>query len=175
MGEAYPLPDEFQSTVGRSMTSVSEPMAEKQVAEMETPAVDLPDTQMQVSVDVLANVPATLLADLGEVRKAKKKPAKPTKTEATLWWTEAQKAGWTMEQVVLTMVLRGWSRFDASWVQNVPPQTHQNAPQAVFKPEVVQPASPGAIARFKEAWARQKAQMLADSAKRREQQMAVRR
>lgn len=114
----------------------------------------------------LAGVPETLLQDLGEVRKAKKKPAKPTKTEANLWWAEAQKAGWSMEQVVLTMVLRGWSRFDASWVEHVPQQAVVQGREAVFKPEVVQPASHGAIAKFKEAWARQRAQMLADAAQR---------
>ena len=127
-----------------------------------------------LAIDVLADVPETLLQDLGEVRKAKKKPAKPTRTEAALWWDEAQKAGWTMEQVILTMVLRGWSRFEASWVQHVPQQATVQGRDAVFVPEVIQPASPGAIARFKEAWARQKAQMMADAARRREEQMARR-
>lgn len=134
-----------------------------------------PVSAPSIDANPLAGVPETLLQDLGEVRKAKKKPAKPTKTEANLWWAEAQKAGWTMEQVILTMVLRGWSRFDASWVHHVPQQATVQGRDAVFVPEATQPASPSAIARFKEAWARQKAQMLADAARRREEQMAVRR
>ena len=129
------------------------------------PVAPEPVSALVIDENPLAGVPETLLQDLGEVRKAKKKPAKPTKTEAALWWAEAQKAGWTMEQVVLTMVLRGWSRFDASWVEHVPQAIVQGR-EAVFKPEVVQPASPGAIAKFKEAWARQRAQMLADAAQR---------
>lgn len=123
----------------------------------------------------LAEVPATLLADLGEVRKAKKKPAKPTKTEAALWWAEAQKAGWTMEQVILTMVLRGWSRFEASWVQHVPPQTVVQGPQAVFKPEPVPVANPSVVAACRAKLAELRAQIVGDSARRREEQMARRR
>lgn len=171
----YPLAEVAQAVVEPSMASITEPMAQESVTEPAKLADAPVDTHAQIAVDVLADVPATLLADLGEVRKAKKKPAKPTKTEANLWWAEAQKAGWTMEQVILTMVLRGWSRFEASWVQHVPQQATVQGRDAVFVPEVTQPASPGAIARFKEAWARQKAQMLADAARRREEQMAVRR
>ena len=161
----YPLAEVTQVVIEPSTALMPESKANEAVNEV----VDT------LAIDVLADVPKTLLQDLGEVRKAKKKPAKPTKTEANLWWAEAQKAGWTMEQVILTMVLRGWSRFDASWVQHVPQQATVQGRDAVFVPEVTQPASPGAIARFKEAWARQKAQMLADSARRREEQMARRR
>ena len=151
------------------------PLLDAPVPTAHEPAAPEPVSAQVIDENPLAGVPETLLQDLGEVRRAKKKPAKPTKTEATLWWAEAQKAGWTMEQVILTMVLRGWSRFDASWVQHVPQQATVQGRDAVFVPEVTQPASPGAIARFKEAWARQKAQMLADAARRREEQMAVRR
>ena len=121
--------------------------------------------------DPLADVPATLLADLGTVRVAKKRPAKVTKTEAALWWTEAQKAGWTMQQVITTMILHGWARFQADWVQHVPPQTAPGR-DSVFQPETFTPASHSAIARFKESWAKQRAQILADSAQRREQTLA---
>ena len=151
------------------------PLLDEPVPTANELAAPEPVSAPSIDENPLAGVPETLLQDLGEVRRAKKKPAKPTKTEANLWWAEAQKAGWTMEQVILTMVLRGWSRFDASWVQHVPQQAVVQGREAVFKPEPVQPASPGAIARFKEAWARQKAQMLADAARRREEQMAVRR
>ena len=128
-----------------------------------------PVSAQVIEENPLADVPATLLADLGEVRKAKKKPAKVTRTEAQILKTEAEKAGWTLEQVIVTMICHGWSRFQADWVQHVPPQTRQIGQEAVFKPEVVQPASPSAVARFKAEWAKQKAQILADGARRREQ------
>ena len=130
-------------------------------------------SQEVLATDPLADVPATLLQDLGEIRRNKKRPAKPTKTEAALWWQEAVKAGWTMEQVITTMILHGWARFDASWVQNLPAHVQPGAPgrDSVFVPETFTPASPSAIARFKESWAKQRAQILADSARRREEQM----
>ena len=168
----YPLPDVAQAVVAPVEAEVHDTMAKETTPAADTLAIDPP---VEAPVDPLAEVPAHLLAELAEVRKVKKRTPKPTRTEANLWWAEAQKAGWTMEQVILTMVLRGWSRFEASWVQHVPPQAVVQGPQAVFKPEVVQPASPIAIARFKAEWARQKAQMLADSARRREEQMARRR
>ena len=124
-------------------------------------------SQEALDTDPLADVPATLLQDLGEVRKAKKKPAKVTRTEAQILAQEAAKAGLSVKDVVLLMVLRGWSRFEASWIPHVPPQAVVQGPQSVFVPEVVKPASPGAIARFKEVWAKQRAEMVANAAQRR--------
>lgn len=121
---------------------------------------DVPATSDQaVEADPLAEVPATLLADLGEVRKAKKRAPKPTKTEAALWWAEAQKAGWTMQQVITTMILHGWARFQADWVQHVPPQTAPGTPAAptVWKPTPHTPASANTIAQMKEKIAQMKA------------------
>ena len=143
------------------------------VVEAANPLAEGTGTTQAVEADPLAEVPAQLLVCLGEVRKAKKRPAKPTKTEAALWWQEAVKAGWTMEQVITTMILHGWARFDASWVQNLPAHVQPGAPgrDSVFVPETFTPASPSAIARFKESWAKQRAQILADSARRREEQM----
>lgn len=159
-----PSPEVVQAPVALPVAPVPETTAQKPAEPVET-----------IAVDPLADVPATLLEDLGEVRKSKKKPAKVTKTEANLWFSEAQKAGWTMQQVIVTMIVRGWSRFEADWVQHVPQQTHQSGPQAVWKPEPVQPASPGAIARFKETWARQRAAMVADIARKQGERMARRR
>lgn len=137
------------------------------------PLADVPATSGQaVEADPLADVPATLLADLGEVRKAKKRAPKPTKIEAALWWTEAQKAGWTMQQVITTMILHGWARFQADWVQHVPPQTAPSASPQVWKPEPHTPASPEVVAAAKAKLAELRAQILADSARRREQTLA---
>lgn len=163
-GGTVALPDVAQANAGQS--DAPDPTANELTADTAIPAVEV--------VDVLADVPATLLADLGEVRKAKKKPAKVTRTEAQILKTEAEKAGWTLEQVIVTMICHGWSRFQADWVQHVPPQTRQIGQEAVFKPEVVQPASPGAVARFKAEWAKQKAQILADGARRREEMARLR-
>ena len=87
----------------------NEPEGTNPPTDTATPAVEadpLPPTiQGQASeADPLAEVPAQLLVCLGEVRKAKKRPAKVTKTEAALWWTEAQKAGWTMQQVITCLL-----------------------------------------------------------------------
>ena len=116
----------------------------------EVPATDtLADVPAQaVEADPLAEVPATLLADLGEVRKAKKRAPKPTKTEAALWWQEAQKAGWTMQQVITTMILHGWARFQADWVQHVP-QTAPAAPK-IWEPTPHQPVNANTLAAMKE-------------------------
>ena len=93
--------------------------------------------------DPLADVPATLLADFGVVRKAKKKSATVTKTEAVVFAAEAQKAGMTVAQAITTCVLRGWSRFEAAWI---PQQAPAEPPQRYFVPETVQPASPAVVA-----------------------------
>ena len=125
------------------------------------------------AVAALASLPETLLADMAMIRVSKKRPAKITRTEAVMWWTEAQKCGWDMQTVITTMICHGWARFQASWVQNLPAHVQPGTPgrDAVFVPEAVQPAQPSTIARFKEVWARQRAEMLADSARRREEQM----
>lgn len=102
-----------------------------------------------IEADPLAEVPATLLADLGEVRKAKKRAPKPTKTEAKLWWQEAQKCGWDMQTVITTMILHGWARFNADWVQHVPPQAQPGQTQ-VWQPTPHTPASASTLAAIKE-------------------------
>ena len=112
-----------------------------------------------IEADPLASVPAQLLADLGEVRKAKKRSPKVTKTEANLWWAEAQKCGWDMQQVVLTMILHGWARFKADWVQNLPAHVQPGTPSApkCWEPEPYTPASPSTVAKMREQIAAMKA------------------
>ena len=89
-------------------------------------------------INPLQDVPNDLLNDFGIVRKNKKKSVTITRTEATLLSIEAQKAGLTMAQAITTCILRGWSRFEAAWI---PQQAPQQAPQRLFVPETVQPAS----------------------------------
>lgn len=175
---ASPLPD----TASAAIVVFEIPQAEQPKTAIE-PSQDVGGTVaspdpvqavVEATIDPLAGVPETLMKDWAEVRKHKKKTPKPVKTEAQILAQEAAKAGLSVADVILLCVLRGWSRFEASWVQHVPPQGQPGTPgrDSVFVPEVVQPASASAIARFKEAWARQRAQMLADSARRREEQMA---
>ena len=87
----------------------------------------------------LASVPAELLEDFGLVRKAKKKSPKVTRTEARVFAAEATKAGLTVPEMLKLCILRGWSRFEASWM---PPVAPTAPPQAVFKPETAQPNDP---------------------------------
>ena len=137
----------------------------------EAPPADTPtDTNQAVEADPVeaawAEVPAQLLADLGEVRKAKKRSPKITRTEAALWWTEAQKAGWTMEQVITTMILHGWARFQASWVQHVPPQLQLSGlgtPSKCWEPEPHTPASASTIAKMKERIAAMKSRWASEA------------
>ena len=158
-------------------TDTPTPAVEHQATNTEHQA-EAPATQGQASeadqaVAALASLPETLLADMALIRVSKKRPAKITKTEAVMWWQEAQKAGWDMQTVITTMICHGWARFQASWVQNLPAHVQPGTPgrDQVFVPEVFQPASASAITRFKESWAKQRAQILADSARRREEQM----
>ena len=77
-----------------------------------------------------------------------------------------------MQQVITTMILHGWARFQADWVQHVPPQTAPSASPQVWKPEPHTPASPEVVAAAKAKLAELRAQILADSARRREQTLA---
>lgn len=182
------LPESVQAVVEPSDASMHEAMANEMVdVQVDTLAIDVvvdqTDPMVKVQMDPkatdlsdpLAEVPKTLLEEWGQIRKFKKKTPKPVKTEVQILAQEAAKAGLTVADVVYLMVTRGWTRFQAGWIAHVPPQAVTQGPQAVFKPEVVQPASPGAIAQFKANWARQRAEMIAGAARRREEQMARRR
>ena len=150
-----------------SMVPVSEVTGCHPQAGMPVEAYTAPlePSQEVLATDPLADVPATLLQDLGEIRRNKKRPAKVTKTEAALWWTEAQKCGWDMQQVVLTMILHGWARFQADWVQHLPPQTAPGTPAApkVWQPEPHTPASASTIAKMKERITAMKARWKVES------------
>ena len=109
------------------------------------PAVDVPAVAtetLSVVDNPMASVPAALLDDFGIVRRAKKKAAVVTRTEAIVFASEAAKAGMTVAQAVETCIMRGWSRFNATWV---PQQSPAMAPQSFYVPEVAPPASLGVI------------------------------
>ncbi len=90
------------------------------------------------TVNPFADVPVQLIEDFGQVRRAKKKPAKITNTEAVIFADEVGKAGISLTEAVRICVLRGWSRFEASWLPvKVPEQATR-----VYKPETVKLASP---------------------------------
>ena len=93
------------------------------------------------TLNPLADVPTALLDDFGIVRKAKKKPAAVTRTEAVVFASEAAKAGMTVAQAVEHCIHRGWSRFDAQWVPAAPAMTLQR----VYVPEVAPPANPDIV------------------------------
>ena len=125
-------------------TEVTDPVPVVDVVP-DLPVVDVPavatDT-LPVVDNPLASVPAALLDDFGIVRKAKKKAAVVTRTEAVVFASEAAKAGMTVAQAVETCIMRGWSRFNATWV---PQQAPAMAVQRVYVPEVAPPASLGVI------------------------------
>ena len=105
------------------------------------PVVDVV-ADLPVVDNPMASVPAALLDDFGIVRRAKKKAAVVTRTEAVVFASEAAKAGMTVAQAVETCIMRGWSRFNATWV---PQQAPAMAVQRVYVPEVAPPASLGVI------------------------------
>ena len=130
---AQPATSELADSPATAAVFVSQ-SADTEVKEAR-PAVDL-------VTDPLAKVPAALLADFGIVRKAKKKAATVTKTEAVVFAAEAKKAGLTPAQAVEACIHRGWSRFEAAWL----PQAPAMPVQRVYVPEVAPPASPDVIA-----------------------------
>ena len=125
-------------------TEVTDPVPVVDVVP-DLPVVDVPavatDT-LPVVDNPLASVPAALLDDFGIVRKAKKKAAVVTRTEAVVFASEAAKAGMTVAQAVETCIMHGWSRFESAWMPAAAPAM---APQSFYVPEVAPPASLGVI------------------------------
>lgn len=128
-----------------------------------------------------AKVDPQVLLDLMEIRKFKKKAPKPTKTEVKHWYSIALESGFSLAQIVYVMVLRGWGSgiAEASWLKHVPrPQmTATGAPAAppapkVWQPEPHIPASPEVVKAARAKLAELRAQILADSARRREQTLS---
>jgi len=162
----------LQTAPGSSETSPPIPTPYLEVSEAPTQATEKAPTAVEVEApaptaepDLLADVPAQVLADLAEVRKAKKKAPKPTKTEVQHWYSEALKAGWSIKNLITLMVLRGWSSFgNASWLENI--SQHTIASPAPAAPKVWTPdpnhipasgeslaAVKARIAKMKERWA----------------------
>ena len=116
-----------------------------QQPDSQQPDSQQPDTApAEVAIDLptdnpLADVPVDLLHDFGVVRKAKKKSATVTKTEAIVFASEATKAGLSVAEAVRECILRGWSRFEAGWI---PAKTPVAPVQRVYVPEVAQPCTP---------------------------------
>lgn len=153
-----PPPEPLPDTAGAAIVVFEIPQAEQPKTAIE-PSQDVggtvasPDPVQGVIApsDPLAGVPETLMKDWADVRKHKKKTPKPVKTEAQILAQEAAKAGLSVADVILLCVLRGWSRFEASWIQHVPPQTAPGAPAApaLWTPEQYTPASKDLVAKMK--------------------------
>ena len=103
-----------------------------------TPVHSEPPPATATTVSPFADVPVQLIVDFGIVRKNKKKPAQITNTEAQVFAEQASIAGLTVAQAVRECVLRGWARFEASWLPAKPTE----ATSSVFVPETVQPVTP---------------------------------
>lgn len=76
-------------------------------------------------VNVTPAIPAAAVAvdvqvmqDFKALRKAKRRPAL-TQTEITALTAEGNKAGLTLTDVLKTCVVRGWTRFEATWLPAV--------------------------------------------------------
>lgn len=118
-----------------------------------------------------AKVDPQVLLDLMEIRKAKKKAPKPTKTEVKHWYSIALAEGWTLPQLAYALVLKNWSRVEPGWLQHVPrPQmTATGTPATPAAPKVWTPdqnhtpASPGTLAKMREQIAKMKARWKEES------------
>jgi hypothetical protein len=122
-------------------------------------------------VDPLAEVPASLMKDFGEVRRFKKKAPKVTLLERQVFAREAAKARLTAEDVVKLCILRGWSHFEAVFATPVVmasfyaqmelAQAPATPVKRVNQTESAPPASPSVIRAAKAAMAAALARMKA--------------
>lgn len=114
--------------------------------------------------DPLASVPQAILDDWAEVRKAKKKAPKANRSEVKVLQAEARLAGLSMEQLILGMVLRGWTHYSASW-GSIKPVPIEATPvvSKLWEPEPHTPASPSTISRMKEKIAEMKQRWRSES------------
>lgn len=107
--------------------------------------VALPDAQTITAATAVAAfdaLPAELQADFAAHRKAKKRPAKITGTEAIDIMMEAIKARMPLVEVVKTLVVRNWTRFNADWVPAWASPAAGNAGQNVTPSPVPVPYVP---------------------------------
>lgn len=140
----------FETKIPDSRTAAVPVQAIAHVQAVELPVQTASQTATPVptpteTVDPFAGVEPQLIADFGIVRKTKKKAPAVTRTEAIVFAEQAEKAGLTVAQAVRECVLRGWARFEAGWLPAKPVET----PTRLFKPEVVQLATPETISAAK--------------------------
>lgn len=88
------------------------------ISEIAVPLRSMPTASNPTAAPLpeLIDVPTELIEDFGQVRQTKKRGPKLTRTEARALKAEADKAGFTVAQAIMTCVLRGWSHFKAEWV-----------------------------------------------------------
>ena len=67
-------------------------------------------------IDTPSGVSDSVWQDFKAIRKAKKAPV--TQRVLEMLQTEADKAGWTLEQALSECCLRGWQAFKADWVKD---------------------------------------------------------
>jgi len=149
LGDAETLPRPCQGdAVHDHLPEASQPDAVAVVHD----AVERPEAVNDLPVNAprenLLGLDADLLHDFGVVRKAKKKAATVTKTEAVVFASEAQRAGLTPAQAVRECVLRGWTRFEAAWLPAAKPLEVRTA---VYRPEVQQVVRPEVVSAAKAA------------------------
>ena len=189
----YSAPND--SDKGTGLASVSAPAVEHQAEGTQGQAVDAieadpkPTTidttqaeadQADPAMAEWSKIDPMVLLSIMEIRKAKRKAPKPNPVEIKHWYSVALAANWTLPQIAYAMCLRGWSRIDdASWLTGmIPPQmTATGAPPAPAAPKLWQPtphipASPEVVKAARAKLAELRAQILADSARRREQTLS---
>lgn len=158
--QPFPAIPEIEQPSISTNEAIYKPVERSNEADPANPPTDTPTPAVadpvEEAVKALASLPKTLLDDMAMIRVSKKRPAKITRTEAQILTDEAKKCGWDIQTVITTMICHGWARFQADWVQHVPPQTAPAAPK-VWTPEKNHtPASPSTIAQMKEKIARMK-------------------
>ena len=79
-------------------------------------------------IDTPIGVSDSVFQEFKSLRKAKKAPITERAIDGIR--TEAEKAGWTLEQAMTECLVRGWTGFKAEWVvkPNVADKVHQTVP-----------------------------------------------
>lgn len=93
------------------------------------------------TINIAVVVDKQIMQDFAAVRKAKRRPAL-TQTEISALTTEGNKAGLSLSDVLKTCIIRGWTRFEASWLPAHQPVS-QAAPAAHVAPS--KPASASTV------------------------------
>jgi len=79
-------------------------------------------------IDTPIGVSDSVFQEFKSLRKAKKAPITERAIDGIR--TEAEKAGWTLEQAMTECLVRGWTGFKADWVvkPNISDKVHQTVP-----------------------------------------------